>query len=407
MNRKIIIFGLLAILIIGGGLFFFLTRSNAPSTQTNTQNGNPFGQTSGGNVSGNTNSGGGTSGNTIQLTNTQNDNGAVIEKIVSDPVAGFAFIGSGSTTIIRYAERGTGKVNDIDLRNPSNIYQKVSADTQTRIISAYFINQGKDLIRFRENDGGTIDALYSSLSASTTAPSKLIAGTILSFSPNISDNKGVFVVENGAGSVISIANTDSSNAKKIWSSSLQDITAQGLNKDVLAVQDKPAKGLYGMTFLVSNSVPQFYLDGQSGFKANLSADSNWAVFSDYSNTNSPISIFDKILNKSWGLFIPTVPEKCLWSNLHTEIVYCFEYKGQFSNLPDDWYLGKVFLDTAKLWKISAKTQQDTVIADFSSLQDNIDVIKPSLSPDEKTFVFINKRDNSLWAVDLSKVKPSF
>jgi len=406
MNKKIIILALVILLFIGGGLFFFFNRPSSSTTPAGQTNGNPFGESWNGSATNNAEQA--NTGNQGQLTTTRIDSGAVISKIFSGPVAGFTFIETGSTTIVRLVERGAGKLDDIDLKNPTDVFQKVSTDTQSRIVSAYFLNQGKDLIRFREGDYGNVDALYSSLSAtSTSAQSRPIAGVILSFTPNYTATKGIFITQSDSGSVVSLANADTGSAKRIWSTALQDITAQGLNKDIVAVQNKPAVGLYGSSFLITNSIPVFYLDGNSGFKVNIGPDTNFAVFSDYTNTDSPIQIFDKVLNKKWNLFIPTVPEKCVWSKIHPEIVYCFEYKGQFSNLPDDWYLGKVFLDTGKLWKISAKTSQESVLADFAPVSEKIDVTRPTLSSDEKTITFINKRDGALWTIDLNSVKPAF
>ncbi len=344
----------------------------------------------------------GVSDNTVKTFET--GRGIVLEKIVSSPVAGFLFLKSGTSTSIRYAEKGTGKINDVNLFGDKVISQKVVADTQTKVVSAYFFKTGLEIIRFKENEDGSFSGLYSLLSASTTAPSKTIEDIILFLDRNVAENKAISVVQNGNGSIITMTDPGGTNAKKIWESSLQEITVQPLNGDLILMQTKPALGLTGSSFIISSSIATPYLSGASGFKVLSNPDSQFAVFSDYANTKSPMQVFDKKLNKKWDLFINTLPEKCVWSKKQLEIVFCFEFSNNPANLPNDWYFGKIALETKALWEISAKTSQESVLIDFSSVGEKIDITNPTFSADEKIIGFINKIDGSLWIIDLTNLK---
>src|SRR3989344_179036 len=403
MNKKNILVALVLILIIGGGLFLFL-RKTPTGEGGPVSNINPFGFSSEQNVERAMPQPTDMSGGPIVLAT--NESGAVIKKITATPVAGFTFLGTGTSTSLRYVEKGTGRINDIGLINPAEVPVRVSTDTQSRVVLAYFLSQGKVVIRFKENDNGTLTAVFSSLASTSSSPSKNIPGTILAFDTTAAGDKAVFVLQDGVGSMITTANGDGSGAKVLWKSTLQDFVPQGLTKTV-AVQTKASRTSSGSVFLLSGGVPQLYLSGASGFRANISPDTNWAVFSDYENTNSPLQIFDKNKNQRWDIFLATLPEKCAWSKVRSEIFYCFEFKGEFLNLPDDWYKGKVFLNASRLWKISAKTIQGIVLADMSSLTEAIDPTNLSLSGGDRLLGFINKHDSSLWLVDLTGVRPLF
>jgi hypothetical protein len=67
-----------------------------------------------------------------------------------------------------------------------------------------------------------------------------------------------------------------------------------------------------------------------------------------------------------------------------------------------WYQGTISTDD-DIWKIDTKNNSSILI---ESLENDsglkIDVIKPILSTNEQYLVFINKTDNTLWSLDLTK-----
>ncbi len=395
MNKKLIILILVVILIGGGISFFFLSKNTttAPAVVTGTDS--PFGVGRAGERAGEP-----AEQNNNENTNSisVNQDGVVIKKIVSEPVAGFIFIGKGASTTIRYAERGSGRVNDISLGTTPET-QKVTGDTQSRIVSAVFLEQGKGLLRFKETDTGSVTALYSKVA--TSSVSKEISGTILDLDVTADGNKVIFVFEDELGSAITTANGDGTGAQVAWRSSLQEWLVQGLNKNVISIQTKSARGMPGSAFIISGGASELYLSGQSGFRAMVSPDGMFAVFSDYTNTASPVQIYDKEAEEKRGLFLNTLPEKCVWSNIKADGLYCIEFAGRNTGLPDIWYRGEIFLNAGKVWRISAKTNIEESLADLGSLNEAIDAIELGLSSDEQWLGFMNKRDYSLWVIDLS------
>mgnify|MGYP001598211260 FL=1 len=403
MNKKILILILVVILILGGVAFYIFGGKQAIQGVQQAVDGTPFGS-----VGGNRTNTGQTqtdrAGGGLQVS-IPNQSGAVLKKLVEVPVAGFTFMGSGASTSIRYAEGGTGRIADIKVATSEVTIPPTFADTQSRVVVAYFFNQGRSIVRFKENDDGTLSGLYSNLASST--PIKKLTSSILFFDTNITEDKAIFVVQNGLGSNSYISSPDGTEQKLLWQGALQSIALQALNKDAITIQTKPSIASNGAVFNLVGSIPQFMFSGGSGFKANLSADGTLAIFSDYTNVGSPIQIFNKTKNLKRNLFIKTVPEKCIWSKTKTDIFFCFSFKGKVDALPDDWYLGGRFLNADSLWKFSEKNDVSVVAFDFSSAEEKIDPINLRLSKDEQVIGFLNKKDGSLWAIDLARTDFGF
>lgn len=403
MNKKLLILILVAILILGGVAFYVFGGKQAVQTSQQVSGEAPFGSVGGNRTNTNQSQTNRTdSGLQVSI---PNQSGAVLKKLIEVPVAGFTFIGSGTSTSIRYAESGTGRVADIKLQTSEITIPPTFADTQSRVVMAYFFNQGRSVVRFKENDDGTLSGLYSNLASST--PIKKLADSILFFDTNLTEDKAIFVVQNGFGSNAYISNPDGSAQKLLWQGALQNITLQALNKDAIIIQTKPSVAYNGAIFNLVGSNLQFMFSGNSGFKANINPDGSLAIFSDYTNTDSIIQLFNKTKNSKENLFIKTTPEKCVWSKLKTDIFYCFSFKGTSAGLPDDWYLGTRYLETDSLWKLSGQHNVEVVAFDFSSVEEEIDPTNIKLSKDESVIAFLNKKDNSLWVIDLSKTDFGF
>ena len=93
----------------------------------------------------------------------------------------------------------------------------------------------------------------------------------------------------------------------------------------------------------------------------------------------------------------TLSEKCVWSNKQTGVVFCaVPQKLSGLPLPDSWWSGEVsFIDD--LWRIDTETGEATMVWD----QNDFDMVKMFLSPEEDYLFFVNKKDSTLWAVRLA------
>ncbi|MDO8430595.1 MAG: hypothetical protein Q7S72_01225 [Candidatus Taylorbacteria bacterium] len=103
------------------------------------------------------------------------------------------------------------------------------------------------------------------------------------------------------------------------------------------------------------------------------------------------------------LVFKTLSDKCVWSNLRKNEVYCAAPTEIPQGLyPDDWYKGSIsFVD--QIWYLNTTTGEVHLMASPLELSDTlIDATNLILDPEEYTLYFINKRDLTLWALDLNQ-----
>lgn len=93
-----------------------------------------------------------------------------------------------------------------------------------------------------------------------------------------------------------------------------------------------------------------------------------------------------------------VGEKCVWSNKDEGVIYCAEPNPLISPASlINWYKGEISFNDV-LYKVDAVSGTKSVVDGFDG---DFDVIKPQLSEGDDFFVFINKKDLTLWSLDLN------
>ncbi len=98
--------------------------------------------------------------------------------------------------------------------------------------------------------------------------------------------------------------------------------------------------------------------------------------------------------------ITALPEKCLWTKDSITLFCGAPNEIPEGMYPDSWYQGKVSFSDA-LWKINTETGALNILAiPEEDAREEIDLIDPMLSPDEHTLIFRNKKDSSLWSLQL-------
>jgi hypothetical protein len=110
------------------------------------------------------------------------------------------------------------------------------------------------------------------------------------------------------------------------------------------------------------------------------------------------SIKDKKLST---LSISTLSDKCAWSRSEKNVAYCgVPTAVQNGVYPDDWYQGIVSFDD-RLWMIDTETNEADLILDPSTeVGIDMDMIKIDTDASGAHLIFTNKKDSSLWVLDL-------
>ena len=125
----------------------------------------------------------------------------------------------------------------------------------------------------------------------------------------------------------------------------------------------------------------------------------------YSYSSNGETVFE-FKNLSDGLsdqILPTTfADKCIWSKKSAGVLYCGTPSTTIgSGEPDNWYQGITHFSD-QIWRFSTITYTSEILSEpKKDSGTDIDLINPSLSPNEDYLFFMNKNDLTLWALKLN------
>src|SRR6185312_16803680 len=120
------------------------------------------------------------------------------------------------------------------------------------------------------------------------------------------------------------------------------------------------------------------------------------------NGNTLFAVENTKTGVSSAIVPATLSEKCVWSLQNKNTIFCGAPSTPIdANEPDNWYQGITHFSD-QIWKFDTAGGVTNLLADpKQAVGTGIDLIDPTLSPNEDYLVFMNKTDLSLWALKLS------
>ncbi|MEI6296758.1 MAG: hypothetical protein WCO84_03885 [bacterium] len=429
MNKNKIIFIIIVSLVVVlgiGGTVWYLNNQIQP--QTNTPVTNPVTTTDNG-------TGAFPSSDKIipvsTPTNQQNtiDNTAGADTVERVPgeitrkadvgVAGVAFIDNsfnGAGPLLRYIEKGTGHISDISY--DEKIPTKISNTTMTGVFDTVWNKDASSLIiRRLDGVGNNIQTIYGNLErgfASTTIDGEVgsIVGTILPSSVKeiaVSPlkDKIFFLSKNGNSTIGSISDFNrvgASNKKnQIFSSAFSDWSVSWPTTNSISLVTKPGYNVSGYFYSlgVSNNKLEKVIGDISGLTTLMSPSGDKTIYSETTGAGFMTYYTNKSTDYPNIMPITTLPEKCVWSKINENVVYCGVPKTTpLAKYPDSWYQG-VTSFSDNIYEINLDTNSARVMIDDQKLGGiEIDVTNPILSTKEDYLAFINKKDNTPFMVKI-------
>ncbi len=394
---------LVLLLVLFLGYYFFFRTVSVD------QNGNPttgfslFPLGNGNAGAPNTNGNGTTTG---QPQINQNNPLAKLRKLSSEPVSGAGTLDFKAGTVVRYIERGTGHIFEVELFSANQ--NRISNTTLPLAYDALWGNKNNSLIaRYLKEDNQSVDTFSLTLKSISTSTENAVSAIALP--SGISDvsvfGSSVFYLQQSPNSSSGVITSFTGTSKKqIWSSPIKDLNSQYVSANIVALTTKPAQNLPGFLYFVNTTSGQVrkVLSDVPGLSTLASPDGTKVLYIEQGN-GMKMSLRDIATRANTPMTPSTFPEKCVWSIKNRTVVYCAVPRetlgGSSLTL---WYQGFVSF-TDDIWKYDTKNNTSSVIE--SLLDDSgeaIDVVKPILSENEQYLVFINKRDNALWSLDLTK-----
>ena len=327
------------------------------------------------------------------------------------PVAGAGVLDVKAGTVVRFIEKATGHIYEVELFSPKQ--GRISNTTIPVVYDAVWGNKNNSLItRYLKADDMTVDTYSLTVKEvgttmdSTTSPQadNTISGII--FPENISDvsvfDTNVFYLMQGDNfSNGYVSNFSGGNKKLIFNSPIKEVNYQFVNTKTVALTTKPHQNFPGFLYFVDTGTGQVkkILGDVLGLSTLVNTLATKVLY--LNQGNNKMSVFD-VKNKINTEVVPaTFPEKCAWSKKDVDFIYCGVPKQAIgSSSLTDWYMGFVsFSDD--IWIYAIENNVSGIVTNLTSDSGKvIDVYKPIISENGQYLIFINKIDNTLWSLDL-------
>ena len=330
----------------------------------------------------------------------------------TDPVAGvFAFLKDNGDLYIRYIGRKQGHIYETNMDTLDK--DRLSNKTRQKIYEAYWGDSGNSVATryLDEKDSETIitnSLTLSSYSTSTSTTNTSIEESSSVFLPidisSVSVKEAGFsdlfyLIDNGDYSIGKTSKFDGSGAIELFSSQITEWLSQWPSEDMITLTTKPSAKVPGYIFSLSphNGAFSKIFGGINGLTTLVNSGGDLVLYSE-SNTGGVVSHVYSIENEDLSdIGIKTLPEKCAWSRTEKYTLFCAIPKNiPFGDYPDIWYQGSVsFSDD--IWRINVLSGVTKKLIDIKETsREDIDIIKPFISQNEDSFVFVNKKDSTPW-----------
>ncbi|PJE74535.1 MAG: hypothetical protein COV01_00680 [Candidatus Taylorbacteria bacterium CG10_big_fil_rev_8_21_14_0_10_41_48] len=404
-----IIFLLVVILAVFGWYFFFIKSTPTPISDTTSDNSDlfPFGSNTSNDSGqiGTVKPNNGQGSTTIDLSGSNSALQPRLRKVSDDQVSGAILFDRGGFSVIHYMDRATGHIFESNADTVTKT--KISNITMPKIYETLWSNDGLELIaRYLKDDGVTIQSFYGVLPATTTSNSSVEGYFLPSNIKELSlfDKKVIYLDPTQNGILVS-SNID--GGKKVLSTNLysRDWLLTLANTKTALVGTKPS-GLVGGDLYVldiATGIKTKIMTDILGLTGTISPDGN-RVFASAEQGGGVASAIYSISDKKMDtLSLKTLSDKCAWSSKNKTVIYCAVPVSIPNGVyPDDWYQGTVSFSD-RLWKINTTNQETDLLLDPSiETGYDMDMIKLYVGPSDSQIIFINKKDSSLWVLDIQE-----
>lgn len=314
-------------------------------------------------------------------------------------------------TVFRYIERATGHLYETTERSLSQT--RLSNVTIPKIQEAFFdASGGKMLLRYLGNNDEILETFAGELITTGTSTEEMneatshIEGDYLETGITeiaVGANLIAYIREVVGGSTTHLAQFDGSAPRLIHVSPLKNFLIEMPNPALVTLTTKADSRLNGDMFFVNptNGLTTSIIEDVAGLTTTTNSDVSKVVLSESTAQGFRSYVFD-VATKSFRVMpVSVLPEKCAWSTVETNIIYCAgSERTPQGGYPQAWYQGLVsFNDTIFRIDVNTNSSDPLVVLQKESGKE-FDATKLIVSPNDEYLLFINKNDLTLWSYDL-------
>ena len=320
-------------------------------------------------------------------------------RVSTTPIAGAAFV-SGSTTKLRYIERTTGNVFDV---NPNTGETVRRTNTLTPKVYDALVAAADVIIERTLDESGLPVTLTGKIGTSTEDGVAALAASNLgeairdvATTPSSSDV--LLLLPSGGGTKVVRAGWNGANAREIAAIPAGDFRILWPSSSQMILAEKAGSGIAGSAYIAGNPLTPL-LRNILGLLVQVHS-SGALLYS--SDDGAGLKLFARLPGASdVELPIPTIADKCVWAPGTGYTAYCAVPQGATgANFLDTWYRGAAHTeDTWYTVTAGAGTAEKLFTMSESSA---IDVERPVIDGTGSYLAFLNARDKSLWILRISE-----
>jgi hypothetical protein len=327
----------------------------------------------------------------------------LLRQVWPEPVSGFGIISRGEETYIQYLDRATGHMYESRIDTLGS--ERTTNTTIPRVLEALWVADGQTILRYLDAEGRLITFSASTTSSTEDGGANLSGRflesdiTALAVRP---DGKKIFYLVSGTGSTVGYeANPDGSGRRAIFESPLREWKVEWPAAPYITLATKASGGANGTAFVLnpSTSALKKIVDTLPGLMVRLAKDGNVAFITSTDAGYAQTWFTDMRTGLYGNSALEALPEKCV--SAEDEVWFCGSAQSDPGQLlPDAWYQGR-FSFNDDIWATRRGYDFVEFIARTSeNVPGGLDLVNPTLSPDEEYLVFMNKKDLSLWSLRL-------
>lgn len=297
---------------------------------------------------------------------------------------------------LRYAERGTGHVYEIDFSN--NTESRISGTTIAKAVSATFSDDGLAAVIVAEGIDGTSASLQAFGATSNRSLSLPNNSKDFRFVP--SSNLRYTVVENNETVGYEMDWGDGTTTS-LWRVPLTDIDTKWTDRGALVVS-RPAPWLTSGVYSVENGSLGRVVAPEYMLSAKTETSGRFVLYSylDEEQGGSVNYILDRESSTISPSSLVAIPDKCTFTSQSFWCASSFETSSANRDVLNDWYRGE-FTASDALWQGTADGSA-VYVDNLSGLAGfDIDVTHLTGTPDNQLF-FINKTNDTLWVYKINE-----
>lgn len=320
-----------------------------------------------------------------------------IKAISQEPVLGPVIDGQK----VKYYSKNNGYVFESTFDGSERT--RLSSNILTDLLKVIWSSNKDKVIAIFDNEGEIKKYLYDYQISKSTLLNQDIRH--IAWSPNEDKIAYQYYNSQTEDNNISIANPDGSQWINVFTTRMKNLIVEWPSSGQVAIRTKPSGLAQSVVYTIDLATGDFQkiISETYGLTVLWSPLGDKLLFSETDNRgkNLKLKIADLAKSTIQELNFVTLPEKCVWSQ-DNRTLFCAIPKtiSTLAAFPDDYYKGLIIL-ADDFWRINLDIgEKIQIYATENEEATSYDAKELLLSPLEDYLLFVNKRDDYLYSLEL-------